>query len=584
MNEVKKTGLYLRLLSTIRRYWFVFILGIIGTMLLSVCDAGLTFLIKPIVDGGTGPKTDLLFLSWIPFALFFIILLRSVSGFLSNYCLGYVGKTVVRDFRRKVFNKILQLPVNYFDKHGSASMVSTVIYNIDQLEQASSSSLLILFREGMLTIAMLFLMFKANWQISSVFLVLAPLIYFTIVYFSRVMRKLSKSVQDSMSEVTHVVEEGVLANREVRIYQGAAYEKERMYAATGQNRNKLLKVVVNGSIHSSSIQLILTLPVIGVLYLTLHSYFNLTMGALALIITAMLQLPRPARRLTNINADIQRGLAATESVFALLDEGDELSGSENPNVRAKGKVEFKNVYFNYKKDERLILDDINFTVLAGKSVALVGHSGSGKSSSVNLLPRFYELNSGEILLDDININKLDVNYLRSQISYVSQNTILFNNTIYNNIAYAMPDVTLDEVIAATQKASLYEFILSLPEGFDTVVGDNGVLLSGGQRQRVAIARAILKDAPVLILDEATSALDTVSERSIQKSLDELTENKTTIMVAHRLSTIVNVDEILVVENGKIVESGNHYDLIKKNGVYANLYRMQQVTGESEVVS
>jgi subfamily B ATP-binding cassette protein MsbA len=583
MKVVKQPRLYGRLLQSVKPYAFIFFLGLLGTILLSVCDAGLTFLIKPIVDGSSVISHSANSLAWIPIGMVFIVLIRSVSGFSSNYCLGYVGKTIVRDFRRKVFSKILNLPVTYFDAHGSAEMISTIIYNIDQLEQAASQSLIIFFREGVLAISMLFIMFHASWQITSLFLLISPFVYFAIIYFSRVMRKLSRVVQGTMKDVTHVVEEGVLANREVRIYQGYAYEVDRMDKATGANRNKLLSIVTSNSLHSSVIQIMLTLPVAALLFLTIHSYFHLTIGSLALIITAMLQLPRPARRLTNLNSDIQRGLAATESVFELLDEKIEPTGSLIIASRARGDLQFQNVSFKYNTSNRLILKDINFHIPPGGSVALVGTSGGGKSSCVNLIPRFYELSSGAILLDGQDIKTLDVNSLRAQISFVSQNTVLFNNTILNNIAYALPEVSMEEVIMAAKRASIYEFIVSLPDGFDTMIGDNGILLSGGQRQRVAIARAILKDSPILILDEATSALDTVSEKAIQSALDSLSRNKTTIMVAHRLSTIINVDNILVFEDGCIVESGSHAKLMSSGGNYYNLYQMQQAKAGYENV-
>jgi subfamily B ATP-binding cassette protein MsbA len=583
MSVVKQPRLYGRLLQSVKPYTLVFCLGLVGTVLLSVCDAGLTFLIKPIIDKGSAIGHSASALAWIPIGMVLIVLIRAVSGFSSNYCLGYVGKTIVRDFRLKVFSKILNLPVTYFDVHGSAEMISTIIYNIDQLEQAASQSLIIFFREGMLAVSMLFLMFQASWQITLSFLLISPFVYFAIIYFSRAMRKLSRVVQETMKDVTHVVEEGVLANREVRIYQGYSYEVGRMHKATNANRNRLLSIVANNSVYSSLIQIMLTLPVALLLFLTIHSYFHLTIGSLALLITAMLQLPRPARRLTNLNSDIQRGLAATESVFELLDEQVESTGSLTIASRSRGDLRFEHVNFKYSTSNRLILKDINFHIPPGGSMALVGASGSGKSSCVNLIPRFYELSSGAILLDGQDIKTLDVNSLRSQISYVSQNTVLFNNTIFNNIAYALPEVNFEEVIMAAKRAAIYEFIMSLPEGFDTLVGDNGILLSGGQRQRVAIARAILKDSPILILDEATSALDTVSEKAIQTALNSLVRNKTTIMVAHRLSTIVDVDTIVVFENGSIVESGSHTELMSLGGNYYNLYQMQQAEVMHETI-
>lgn len=575
--------IYSRLLRFVKPYLWVFALGLVGTILMSLGDAGLTVLIKPLINGGVGMVNHSTAFKALPFLMLGIILARCLAGFLSNYCLGYVGKTVVRDFRQKIFKRILILPVSYFDQHGSGGLISKVIYNVDQLAQASSTALLILFREGVLSIALLAIMFWESWQITLLFMLIAPLVYIAIRYFSRVMRRLSRGVQDTMADVTHIVEEGILANREVRIYQGCQYESDRMNVATNTNRKRSLKIVASGSLHTSIIQIMLTLPMILILYLVIHSYFHITIGGLALIVTAMLQLPRPARRLTNVNADIQRGLAAAESIFCLLDEPSEASGSMVPATKSLGEIEFKNVNFAYNEKDDLVLQQISFKVGIGQSIALVGKSGSGKSSCVNLIPRFYNPSSGGIYLDGVNIQELDTVFLRSQMACVSQHTVLFNDTIFNNIAYAKNHVTKEAVILAAKQASIYDFITSLPDGFDTMVGDNGILLSGGQRQRVAIARAILKNAPILILDEATSSLDTESEKAIQSALDNLVQNRSTIMIAHRLSTIVNADKILVIDSGRIIESGNHHELIALNGSYANLYRLQQTTTKQEVI-
>ena len=566
--------IYKRLLTFVRKYWAIFVLGIVGTTMLSLIDAGFTWMVKPIINRGFIDR-DIYFIRWLPLLIIFIFLLRGVSGFVSNYFINRVARNVVMDFRRLIFGKLLHLPAKFYDHKSSGYLLSTIIYNVEQVAQASSDALLTCLRESSLAIGLIVVMFMVSWQLSLLFLIIAPLIAWVLKWSSSRLRRLSLNVQQSVGDVTHVADEGIQGYKVIRLFGGQKYEKKKFFFATKRNQQRELKVVITNSVGAALVQLLIAIPIsVTLLFATMPS-MNISAGSFAAIVAAMISLLRPVRRMTLVNAEIQKGVAGAESIFTILDEEVEKDMGRKTLVLAQGRIEYRNVDFRYISSKGPILRNITFSLEPGQTVAIVGRSGSGKSTLINLLARFYEVNRGEIVLDGVNINEYRLTDLRRQFALVSQNTTLFDDTIANNIAYSMADhVSREKICEAAEVAHAMEFIQQLPNGLDTLIGEDGVLLSGGQRQRIAIARALLKNAPILILDEATSALDTQSERHIQAALEQLMQQRTTLVIAHRLSTVENADWIMVMEDGAIVEQGTHADLIRGGGAYAALHGMQ----------
>ncbi len=574
MNNEKKLTTYKRLLQVSRQYLFLFFLGVLGTVILSGLDAGLSWLIKPIVDQGFIARNRS-FIYFLPVLVVVIFALRGAAGFASDYYINRVSRNVVMDFRRMLFDKLLHLPASFFDVNSSGHLLSMIIYNVEQVAQASSEALVILLREGTLMIGLLCVMFIVSWKLSLLFLLIAPLLSWVMKWSSKRLRRLSAIVQDSVGEVTHVADEGIQNYKVVRIYGGEQYEYNKFLDATKKNQQRELKVVVTNSVGTALVQLLLAIPLAVTLYFATMPSMHVSAGAFAAVVVAMVQLLRPVRRITTVNSQIQKGVAGAASLFELLDKEIEQDHGTVPLVRAKGHIEYQNILFSYENSKSPILQAINFTIEPGQTVAIVGRSGGGKTTLVNLLPRFYELTEGAVRIDGVNVNDYCLKDLRRQFSIVSQNTTLFNDTVAKNIAYGCSE-EIDEarIIEAAESAHAMDFIQTLPQGLHTVIGEDGVLLSGGQRQRIAIARALLRDAPILILDEATSALDTHAERHIQAALEALMQQRTTLVIAHRLSTIEKADRILVIDAGYLVEEGTHESLIKLGGAYAQLHQMQ----------
>jgi len=565
---------YKRLLTFVRKYWAIFVLGVIGTTMLSLIDAGFTWMVKPIINQGFIDR-DVYFIKWLPLVIIFIFLLRGVAGFISNYFINRVARNVVMDFRRLIFNKLLRLPAKFYDHNSSGHLLSTIIYNVEQVAQASSDALLTCLRESSLAIGLIAVMFVVNWRLSLLFLIISPLIAWVLKWSSSRLRRLSSSVQESVGDVTHVADEGIQGYKVIRLFGGQQYEQKKFFLATKRNQQRELKVVITNSVGTVLVQLLIAIPIsITLLFATMPS-MNVSAGSFAAIVVSMISLLRPVRRMTLVNAEIQKGVAGAGSIFSILDEEVERDTGTRALKKAEGRIEYKDVNFRYISSKGSILRNITFSVQPGHTVAIVGRSGSGKSTLINLLLRFYEVNQGEISVDGVNITEYRLMDLRKQFAFVSQNTTLFDDTIANNIAYSVGDtVSREQIREAAKTAHAMEFIKQLPNGLDTLVGENGVLLSGGQRQRIAIARALLKDAPILILDEATSALDTQSERHIQAALERLMQKRTTLVIAHRLSTVQNADWIMVMKDGAIVEHGTHRDLIGRDGAYAALHDIQ----------
>ena len=576
-NDFSTLQTFKRLWPTIKPFKAGLVVSGIALVLNALADSGLIYLLKPLLDDGFG-KANNSFLKIMAFVVVGMIILRGITNFISNYCLAWVSGKVVMTMRRRLFKHLMFMPVSFFDRNSTGKLLSRITYDSEMIASSSSGSLITIVREGAYIISLLAVMFYTSWELTLVLFVIGPIIAVLITIVSKIFRKLSKNLQDSMGELTATTEQMLKGHKVVLSFGGQLVEEERFNKVSNNMRRKGMKMVTADSISDPVVQIIASLALAAVLFLAttpLIAEDNLSAGSFTVVFSSMLAMMRPLKSLTNVNSQFQRGMAACQTLFAILDLEPEKDNGTYQAEPAKGELEFKNVSFAYQGKDELALNNISFRVPAGKTVALVGRSGSGKSTIANLVTRFYDIDQGEILLDGVNIQDYRLSNLRENCAVVSQQVHLFNDTIANNIAYAAQDkYSREEIIAAAKAAYALEFIEKLPQGFDTVIGENGASLSGGQRQRLAIARALLRNSPVLILDEATSALDTESERAIQSALDELKKDRTVIVIAHRLSTIENADEILVIDHGEIRERGNHKTLLEQNGAYKQLHSMQ----------
>jgi len=505
------------------------------------------------------------------------MLIRGVTSYASSYCISWVSGNVVMRMRRSLFAHMMSMPVSFFDQQSTGTLLSRITYDSEQVASSSSSALVTVVREGASIIGLFIMMFYYSWQLSLILILLAPIVSFTIRLVSKRFRNISKTMQNTMGEVTTSAEQMLKGHKEVLIFGGQEIETQRFAVVSNRMRQQGMKLVSASSISDPIIQLIASLALAFILYAASFPAVmeTLTAGTITVVFSSMIALMRPLKSLTNVNAQFQRGMAACQTLFSILDAEEEVDNGQRTIERAQGDIEFRNVTFTYPGRETPALKNINLTLPAGKTVALVGRSGSGKSTLASLLTRFYDIQSGQILLDGQEITDYKLQTLRNQVALVSQNVHLFNDTIANNIAYARADqYSREDIENVAKMAHAMDFISRMDNGLDTVIGENGVLLSGGQRQRIAIARALLRDCPILILDEATSALDTESERAIQSALDELQRNRTSLVIAHRLSTIEKADMIVVVEDGQIIERGTHQELLEQAGAYAQLHRIQ----------
>lgn len=579
-----KTGpLYRRLLSYVKPFWPVLLLGIFANILYSIIDAGFTYMMRPFLDKGF-IHIDLDFVKKIPFIVLIGITVRGLVSSLGSYCMTWVARSVVKVLRQRVFSHIVKLPADYYDEATSGQLLSKILYDVEQVAQVSADALTDFVQNTCLVIGLLTVMFVICWQLSLMFLLTIPFVGFIVAYTNKRVRRISHKVQKSMGEVTEIAGEVIDGYRVVRIFGGEQHEVEKFNRATEISRKNDMKVAVSKAINVSGVQFVIAvgIAVIILAAIQLATVITITAGSFLAIIAAMLQLIKPMKTLTTLNAQIQRGLAGAESVFDLLDKPVESKKGKQLTKKAKGAIAFEQVSYAYRQDQA-VLHEVSFNIAAGETVALVGHSGSGKTTIASLLPRFYELKKGRITLDGEPISEMALDSLRKQIALVSQNVTLFNDSLANNIAYGRFDVSREQIEQAASFAFADEFIRRLPDGYDTRVGENGVLLSGGQRQRIAIARAILKDAPILILDEATSALDSESERYIQAALEQIMQTRTTLVIAHRLSTIKRANKIIVMNQGHVVEQGTHQQLLNLDGHYAQLYRVQKLGVDHEEV-
>ncbi len=552
------------------------IIAVIAMAATALIEASLVYLLEPLMDEALVAK-NLETAKWLPIAFIAIFIARGIAGYATEASLGWIGRSVISALRRQVFNKFLTLPARFFDERTAGPLLSRMTYNVEMVAESVTSVVTIAIRDVLTVIAAFGVMLIQSPRLTVFVVILFPIIAVLIRVLGIAFRRYSNRIQDSVGEVTQVTEEIVRGNWVVKMFGGYEYERDRLADVDEKNRKQNLKLIRVRSMGVAVTQTIFGFGVALVIFMASRESLggNLTAGQFISFFSAMMLMLQPVRRITNVNATLQRGVAGAHSLFAIMDEPDEIDTGTVEKHDVRGDIEFRNVSFGYGTEDGPVLRDISVSIGAGQTLAIVGHSGSGKSTLVSLLPRFYETGEGDILLDGVSIRDYRLSNLRDNISLVSQDVVLFDDSIANNLAYGeLRAHSREELLRAAEAAHVLDFASELPKGLDTRVGDRGALLSGGQKQRVAIGRALLKDAPVLILDEATSALDSKSERHIQDGLTELMKDRTTLVIAHRLSTVENADRIIVLDSGRIVESGTHAELLAANGQYAALYRMQ----------
>jgi subfamily B ATP-binding cassette protein MsbA len=568
--------IYKRLFSYTYDFKLAAIFSVIGMLGYAAMDAQFIRLMQPFIDDGlTSRNTEVL--TWAPVVVIVLVLGRGVFNYMASYCLSYVGSRVVQKLRQQLFEHMLFLPVSFHDQHSNGELISKITFDTEQVQQAITRALQVIIREGAFVVFLLYVMFEANWKLSSIFLTVIPIVAVIVAVVAKRFRKISKNIQDAMGGVTRGSEQMLAGHKVIHGYGGQDKEIANFAQVNNQNRQQRVKMDATRAISVSIIQFLAAGAMALILaIIAMPSVIDtITSGTFVVLLSSMMMMLKPLKQLANVNVELQRGITAAQSIFEILDLDIEKDTGTLKLEKAKGNIEVNNVTFTYPTKDEPVLSNLSLKIRAGENIALVGRSGSGKSTLSSLLPRFYDFKEGEILLDEHNISDYPLKDLRAQFAIVSQQVVLFNDTLANNICYGADRVlTEQEIIEIAKKAHVWEFVKDLPQGLNTVVGENGVMLSGGQRQRIAIARAIVKDAPILILDEATSALDTESERLIQAALDELMKEKTSIVIAHRLSTIENADCIYVLDKGKVIEQGDHKSLLAQKGTYAALCQMQ----------
>jgi subfamily B ATP-binding cassette protein MsbA len=567
--------IYLRLLAYAKPHWPMFLLGVFGMTLFAAVDTGLAWLVKEFLDGAFVERNEKV-LVLVPAGIIVLFAARGVGDYLSVLAPGWVGRQVIKSLRGEVFKQYLYLPVSFFDTAGVAQLLSRLTYNIELVAEAATTAITSMIRDTLTILGLLGWLFYMNWRLTLFALAVAPLIVGLMRVTSKLFRRYSQRIQSSMGNVTRVAKEALEGHRMIKVFNAQQQEIDLFEEVNEHNRASYMKLVTVKAVANPVVQMIAALGLAAVMYVAIRQVLDkgISIGEFTSFLTALLLITAPLRRLVGIVGPLQQGIAAGDSVFELLDAPGEGEGGTLAIDRARGEIEFRGVSFLYATEKGHVLKGVSFIARPGETVAIVGRSGSGKSTLVSMLPRFYDATSGQVLLDGRDLRDYRLKDLRAQLSLVSQDVILVDDSIRNNIAFSAPGASAEQVEAAARAAHVMEFTDELPDGLDTRVGERGALLSGGQRQRVAIARAFLKDAPVLILDEATSALDSESEHVIQQALLKLLRDRTTLVIAHRLSTIESADRILVLDDGRLVESGTHAELLARGGIYAALHRMQ----------
>ncbi|OCF95342.1 lipid A export permease/ATP-binding protein MsbA [Gilliamella apicola] len=563
---------FFKLWPYITKHKFLLFFAIVLLIISAFADTSLIGILQPLLDKGF-VENDQHFLFMAPIYIFTLVFLRGAANYGYSYFLSLISTKIVLKIRQRLFNHFVDAPVSFYDKNSTGRLLSRITYDTDQVASSSSDALITIVRESAFICGLFYTMFINSWQLSLSLIFITPIVIGLITFVSIKFRKMAKTMQNSMGNVTMSVEQMLKGHREIILFGAQDEESNHFAKVSNRFRRDTMRLVSISALSTPIVQLIISFAIAFVLLMASNPDLNITPGQFTVVFSSLVALMQPIKSLTSVNADFQKGMAACQTLFSIFDQPIEKDNGNLTIERVKGNIEFKHVSFTYETRQEPALRDINFTVEHGKTIALVGRSGSGKTTIASLLTRFYDINEGEILIDNYNIQDLTLYSLRDQIGLVSQNVHLFNDTIANNIAYGqIGEYSLNQIEEAAKKAYAYDFIKELENGFDTVVGENGILLSGGQRQRIAIARALLRDNPILILDEATSALDSESEKAIQKALEELQKGRTSIVIAHRLSTIENADKILVIDGGEIVEQGNHHELISQNGIYSKLYK------------
>ena len=570
------SGLYLRLLHYVAPYWRVFALALLGMMIVAATEPALPALLKPLLDG-TFVHRDETIMRWMPLVIVALFVVRGLAEYLAYYSINWVGNKVVMDLRRAMFERLLELPTPYYDDHPTGNLISKLTFDVTQVTAAATSVLTVIFKDSLAILGLLGFMLWLNWKLTLLALIMGPIIVGVVRLISMRLRFTSRETQRAMGDITQVLGEAVDGHKVVKLFGGQRYEDERFHGQANRLRRLAMKQAAAAAASVPLVQFVAALALATIIYLATRQSGGdeVTVGGFVSFIAAMLMLTAPLKRITSVNEPLQRGLAAAESVFELLDQQSEPDPGRATLERARGEIRFEGVHFTYGTTAHPALEAVDLAIAPGENIALVGPSGSGKSTLASLVPRFYHPTRGRITIDGHDLEKLSLASLRANIALVSQDVVLFNDTVAANIAYGAMNGAAPEAIAkAAEAAHAMEFIRAMPEGLETLVGENGVKLSGGQRQRLAIARALLKNAPVLILDEATSALDSESERHVQAALEALMRGRTTIVIAHRLSTVERADRIVVLDRGRIVETGSHRQLLERDGLYAKLYRIQ----------
>lgn len=569
--------LYLRLLGFIRPYWKAFSIAVACMVCTAATEPVFPAIMKYLLDSGFR-TADARMVWLIPSSIVLLFLLRGVLSFVTNYLMTWVSTRLVVDLRRAMFDKLVHAPTQLFHTQPASQWISRLLYDVDNINQAATNVLVTAVRESLTATALLAYLLYLDWKLTLITLTVGPVIAVLIQSFGRRIRKASKASLESLRAVAHTVEETTAANKVIKIYGGQAQQQARFHAVTESFRRSMMKEAIPASALTPITHMTASVAIAFIIFMALSRAMGQagdSAGGFVSFITAMLLLISPIKQLTTISPILQRGLAACESVFAVLDAPGEDDQGRVQLEHCRGEITFEKVTFRYPGSDRAALSSVSLHARAGQTVALVGASGGGKTTLATLIPRFYAIDSGQICIDGVDISTLALASLREHIALVSQDIVLLNDTVRANIAFGQSrSMDTEKIQEAAKAANAWEFIAQLPQGLDTIIGENGASLSGGQRQRIAIARALLKNAPILILDEATSALDTESERQVQDALSRLMQNRTTLVIAHRLSTIERADQILVLDQGRIVESGNHAQLIQANGYYANLCRLQ----------